>query len=214
MLTALALTLLLPGLAPATPDAAADPPIRVKLSEDSYVRGDRARVRVKAAQDGYLVVLRADADGRVRVLYPLDPSDPGEIRGGREFEVRGRSDREAFLVSEREGAGTVIAAVSSEPFQFDAFTRGGHWDYRALAADSSGDDPEATLVDLLDRMSGGHFDYDVATYTVTARSPGHWSVGWYDPWYPGFYYPWYYGPRFGFRATIGFGFGHRHRWHY
>jgi Domain of unknown function (DUF4384) len=222
MLSALAISLLLPALSPAAPRhiRSSDPPIRVKLSEDNYARGDRAKVRVRAAEDGYLLVLRADAEGRIRVLFPIDPTDPGRITGGHDFEVRGRGDREAFVVSEREGSGTVIAAVSAEPFQYDAYTRAGHWDYRALAADSSGDDAEATLVDLVDRMSGGHFDYDVATYSVSAAyRTRHYSAGWYDPWYPGFYspyypyYPWYYGPRVGFRATIGFGFGRGHHWH-
>src|SRR6058998_2005268 len=44
-----------------------DPPIKVWLNQDSYfLQGDRARVNVKLADDGYVVVLRADADGRVR----------------------------------------------------------------------------------------------------------------------------------------------------
>src|SRR5439155_2045837 len=62
---------------PAAPTAASDdPPIKVWLNQDSYFqRGDKARVNVKLADDGYLVVLRADAEGRVRVLFPLDPSN-------------------------------------------------------------------------------------------------------------------------------------------
>src|SRR2546425_7312371 len=35
-------------------------------------------VNTALAEDGYLVVLRADADGRVRVLFPLDPGDRSE----------------------------------------------------------------------------------------------------------------------------------------
>src|SRR3989449_7311776 len=62
------------SLALAAPSAAAasdDPPIHVWLNQDNYfVRGDRAKVYVRAAADGYLVVVRADADGRLRVLFP------------------------------------------------------------------------------------------------------------------------------------------------
>src|SRR6266571_719417 len=108
-----------------------DPPIRITLNSDGYYeRGDRAKVRLRVADDGYVVVLRADADGRVRVLYPLDPGDDAFVRGGETIELRGRGDREAFYVDEREGSGVVLAARSATPFKFDAFARGDHWDYR------------------------------------------------------------------------------------
>lgn len=229
MLVALTLSLLLPATSPAALASAArsdDPPIRIKLSDDAFARGDRARVRVKTAQDGYLVVLRADAEGRVRVLFPLDPGDNSAVRGGREIQVRGRGDREAFTVDEREGSGMVLAARSVVPFRFDEFVRGGHWDYRALSALRAGDDStqvvggdaEAALLDIVERMAGDNrYDYDVVTYTVSARAPvrrhAGWYGPWYGPWYDPFYYP-FYGPGFGFRTTIAFGRsrfgGHRH----
>ena len=172
-----------------------DPPIRVKLSDDVFARGERARVRVKATQNGYLLVLRADAQGRIRVLFPLEPTDAAAIRAGKELEVRGRGDRDAFTVDDGEGSGKILAAIFAEPFRTDAFARGGHWDYRALAlADSGGAaDTEATLLALVQQMAGGAYDYDIATYTVTnqpryRRAPmwgwggwgGRWG-GWYGP---------------------------------
>src|SRR5437867_10907122 len=68
----LALMASLLGAAPVTPAAPTaasdDPPIKVWLNQDSYFqRGDKAKVHVKLADDGYLVVLRTDAEGRVRV---------------------------------------------------------------------------------------------------------------------------------------------------
>jgi len=71
-------------------------PVTVQLNHDQFTSGDRARVYVQSAQDGYLVVLNADPDGRIRVLFPLDPRDDDFIRGGKRFEVRGRADRDAF----------------------------------------------------------------------------------------------------------------------
>ncbi len=211
MLPALALSLLLPATAAPAGQKPPDPVIRVKLSGDTYTRGDRARVRVKLASDGYLLVLRADADGRIRVLFPLDPEDTASVDGGKEFEIRSRGDREAFTVNDREGSGVVLAARSDTPFRFDGFARGSHWDYRALAVDRVSDDPEAGLLELVDRMVEGRYDYDVTSYTVGSRDyPRHYS-GWYDPWYYGYPGPgWYYGPRVGFRVSIGF--GHRHGW--
>src|SRR5207247_5508085 len=73
MMLALAVSLAL--AAPSAAAASDDPPIHVWLNQENYfVRGDRAKVYVRAAADGYLVVLRADADGRLRVLFPIDPS--------------------------------------------------------------------------------------------------------------------------------------------
>ena len=106
MMLALAVSLAL--AAPSAAAASDDPPIHVWLNQDNYfVRGDRAKVYVRAAADGYLVVLRADADGRLRVLFPIDPSDDTFIRAHKKFEVRSRGDREAFAVDEREGSGVV-----------------------------------------------------------------------------------------------------------
>jgi hypothetical protein len=190
-----------------------DPPIRVKLSDESYSRGDRAKVKVRAAEDGYLLVLRVDTDGRLRVLYPLVPEDEGRIEGRKDFEVRSRGDREAFVVDDAPGSGMVLAAWSEQPFRFDDFSRNGHWDYRALTAEKITGDKEAGLLDLVDRMSDGKYQYDTSDYVVD--EPGyvrHYS-GWYDPWWSGYYpcfgcSPWYYGPRFS--VGIGFGFGHGH----
>src|SRR6267143_1370605 len=57
-------------------------PITVQINHDGFAPGDRARVHVEPAQDGYLVVLHADPYGRVRVLFPLDPTDDDFIRNG------------------------------------------------------------------------------------------------------------------------------------
>src|SRR2546426_7232610 len=142
----------LPRAAPAPSGAAAtavrsdDPPVKVWLNQDNYRRGDKAHVNVELGEDGYLVVLRADADHRVRVLFPLDPGDDAFVRGGETREIRGRGDREAFSIDEREGAGLVLAARSVTPFKFDEFVRGDHWDYRVLPA---GDDKEQKLLNVV-----------------------------------------------------------------
>src|SRR5213593_4020478 len=180
------LTLMVSLLASAPPERAAeairsdDPPIKISLDQDNYFqRGDRARVKVRTAEDGYVVVLRTDAEGRVRVLFPLDPTGDDFVRGGNKLEVRGRGDREAFSIDEREGTGVVLAARSVAPFKFDEFVRGDHWDYRVLDARLAGDDKEAALVDLVQRMvPDGHFDYDAVTYVVAS------ARAYYDSYYP------------------------------
>jgi hypothetical protein len=173
-----------------------DPPIRVSLNS-YYERGEHAKVRLRVAQDGYVVVLRVDADGRIRVLFPLDPGDDDFVRGGREFELRGRGGRETFFVDDRSGTGTVLAARSADPFRYDRFVRGDHWDYRALANARVQDDPEAGLLDLVTEMAdSAHFDYDVATYTIEQDDRRVYAAS-----------------RFGYRPgfRVGFVFGSRYR---
>ena len=178
-----------------------DPPVRISLNSSGYYyQGDRAKVRVRVAEDGYLLVLRADADGRVRVLFPLDPGDDDFVRGGRDFELHGRGDRETFFVDDVRGTGTVLAARSATPFRYDRFVRGDHWDYRVLSSDRIRDDAETGLLDLVDQMAdSAHYDYDVTSYTVGGGQSRPYYSGYYD----GYYGPDYYGPG----LSVGFYFG-------
>ena len=106
---------------------AGDPPVRLWLSSHGdYAFGERAKVHARAVQDGYLVVLHADADGRVHVLFPIDPSKDQQVRGGKKYELKGRGDREAFMVTDTIGHGAVLAAFAKTPFVFDQFEQEGH----------------------------------------------------------------------------------------
>ncbi len=180
----------------------AEPPVRISLNHEQFTRGDRARVNVETAQDGHLVVLHADPEGRVRVLFPLDPTDDDFVRGGKRREIRARSDRDAFFVDAADGAGTVLAVLSPDPLTYDAFVLNDHWDYRALGATELRDDPLAGLLDIARRMSGEtRFEYDAATYVVGGRIASHYGSGYYGYGYPyrfgvglSFGYPWGYDP--------------------
>jgi len=192
----------------------ADPPVKVWLNDASFERGDRAKVYVKADRDGYVVVLHAEPDGRVRVLFPLDPTDDDYIKAGETYEVRGRGDRNAFTVYDSRGEGVVFAAYSPDPFRFDSFVRSDHWDYR-VDGFRVGDDAEADLTELARQMAGqSAFEYDLVRYDVeqyVAQGDSYYPYypyhpyyygGWYDPWYrpwrSGIYFgvsigsPWYY----------------------
>jgi hypothetical protein len=180
---------------PAAPAFADDPPIRVWFnSGGDYAPGERAKVYAKAEQDGYLIVLRADDAGRVRVLFPLDPEDSQQIKARKKYELKGRGGREAFVAGD-EGPGTVLAAVSDSPFQLAQFTKEGRWDLRAFSTSGVRDDAESGLLDLVRRMNPANqpFEYDVATYAISERFArdrylypypyagfGYWS---YDPWF-------------------------------
>lgn len=220
MLTAILLTLAIP-----TPAVAAtvvqDPPVRVWLNKrDAVERGDRIRVQVRTAEDGYLVVLHADPEGRIRMLFPVDPTDDHFIRGGRDYEVRNRGDRHAFTVHESSGLGTVYAAYARDPFRFDGLIRNRHWDYTLRDLWRVVDDSEAELTSLVESMTDGlGFVYDFVYYDVygtiayTRRHGGGFYHGSsYDPFYCDVFYcsPFYYRGyrhRRGIRLGISIGFG-------
>jgi hypothetical protein len=196
MLTALLLLASPAAAAPAAmPLASKDPPVRVWFNSDGqYAYGDRAKVYAKSAQDAYLIVLRSDAAGHVRVLFPLDPQGEQRIAGGKKYELKGRGGREAFVADDTSGHGTVLAAISESPFRLDQFIQSGHWDIQGLSTPRVREDPESGLLELVDRMKtpNQRFDYDVATYVVSERyardlysypypyvGPSWWG---YDPW--------------------------------
>jgi hypothetical protein len=210
----------LPAPAPAAP-------VKVWLSsKGDFFVGEKAKAYVRAAEDGYLVVLHADSRGRVRVLFPIDPNGDQFVRGDKKYELKGRGDREAFLAAD-SGRGAVFAAWSKGRFATEKFTQNGHWDFRALAIDTATADPEAALMDKVAAMqSNEQYSYDVATYIVTdpryargyRRGPmpvwggGGWfgrgnvavSIGLGRGFYGRSYYydPFYYG--YGFPYSYGF----------
>ena len=219
MISALLLPLLFSG-SPAQPAAATrdDPPIRLWISNDRrFLPGDRAKVQVRAEYDGYLIVLHVDPEGRLRVLFPLDPDKDNFVRGDKKYEVRGRGGREAFE-ADATGRGTVYAAVSRDPFRFDGFTLGDHWDYQALAPARLREDPEPELNELVHRMGTSSFDYDLLNYDVIARStyassyPSRYYGSVYNDWCTFSCDPYYGHSRFG--LSIGLFYGSPYRRYY
>jgi len=193
------------------------PVIKVSTEWDEYSRGQEAQVTVETRDDGYVIVMQADVDGRVRVLYPLDPTDDNFVRGGHSFDIKGRGGKKSFYVDGPGGTGMVYAAYSSVPFHFDAFVSGGHWDYGALYDKTMDSDFENGFTALVDKMSTGHFDYDVARYTVIAETSysseqpsvvvGVAGGGCWGPYYAGCFGPAWAPGAYLYGPPLGFGFG-------
>lgn len=187
-------------------------------STDPYQRGDRVRVYVSAETDAYVTVLRVDTDGRIRMLYPIEPWQDNFVRGGRTFEVLGRDDDNAFDVDDYPGVGYVFAVASADPFTYDQFVRNDHWDYRGIADGRVTGDPYVTLTDFAGKITGqDDWDYDITPYYVDKayeyprficyNCHAYASYSYWDPYSeycPRFrvvvyndpyYYPYYYGGR-------------------
>ena len=211
MMYALLLPLLVGGEpVPASPSFISqdEPPIQLWISNDRrFLPGERAQVQVRTEADGYLLVLHVDPEGYLQVLFPMDPDKDNFIRGGKKYEVRSRGDRDAFE-TDGKGQGTVYAAVSRQPFRFEMFVVGDHWDYRTLAPSRLSNNPESELNELVRRMAGGDFDYDILSYDVVERAayaadyyPRTYGSYYSDPWCYSFSCGHYYGAGF----TIFFG---------
>ena len=157
----------------AVPPSRSIPAVRVILSQEALLPGDRVRVGVRLRDDAHLLVLHADPAGRVRVLFPLDPGDDQRVRGGAERALPARGGRDAFVVGSAIGDGVVLAAVSATPFRVAPFARGGHWDVRVFPRLAPGGDAEGELVGVVDRMTArsARFDYDAAPYRVGEAMP-------------------------------------------
>jgi hypothetical protein len=197
--------------------AARTPAIQITLNNSgNFAPGGLVNVRVQTTDDGYLIVFRVDGDGRIRVLFPLDPDADAFVRGGKEYELRGRSDRSTFLADDRGGSGIVYAALSHEPYVVRDFSMNGHWDYDALRLRDSTTDAENDLTAIVARMTNrARFDYDAIGYRVQeiANVSAVATIG--NGYYPGFYDP-YYNPRWrcmscgwgypGSEFTVGFGY--------
>jgi len=167
------------------------PPIQVSLNNGgNFAPGGRVSVRVETSDDGYLIVLRVDGDGHIRVLFPLDPDGDPFVRGGKEYELRGRGDRETFIADDRSGNGMIYAALSHDPLSFKDFNSNGHWDYDLLRLPDSTTDAENDLTSIVAEMTNrARFDYDAVGYRVqeigpiAAVSGGGYYSGYYDPYY-------------------------------
>jgi hypothetical protein len=192
-----------------------EPPVRLWINGNRrFEPGERARVQVEARDDGYLLVLNYDTDGRVRVLFPMDASDDAFVRGGRRYEVRSDRDRESFLTGDA-GSGFVLVALSPDPWEIGRWARGSGWDYDLIAIDRGSDDPERDLTRLVEGLASNRgFDYDLVEYFVDDveivqyeyRSPGFYGPGVFagDPWCDPFWSSgWYCGGRSGLRISYG-----------
>ncbi|MEP6589850.1 MAG: DUF4384 domain-containing protein [Gemmatimonadota bacterium] len=198
--------------------------VRVTLNGGDYRPGDKVKVQVEPGQDGYLIVFRVDGDGRIRVLFPLDPDLDAFVKGGKRYELRGRGERETFLADDRGGNGLIYAALSSGPLSFGQYAINEHWDYEALRLNDQDSDAEAELATMVRRMSdNGRYSYDVTGYRVhdvsTIASGGRgYNDPFYDPYWSCLSCGWGYGPGVNVRVGIGSRwnswYGYNDPWYY
>src|SRR6266700_954337 len=137
--------------------------------DSPYASGQAVRVHFRADRDAFVTILRVDTDGRVRVLFPSEPWEDNFAGGGRDYEVQGRYDRDAFSIDDYPGVGYLFAVASADPFVYDGIQSKDHWDYRLIADGRVRGDPYVALTDLAQRIVPDGYtdwDYDIAPYYV------------------------------------------------
>lgn len=183
------------------------PPITVSLnSGGQYSRGEYAQAQFRASADGYVLLLQADENGRVRVLFPLDPGDDNFIRGGKTYKVVGRDNRGSFYLDQAGSSGMVYAVWSKSPFSYGDFVRGDHWDYAVFDQYNAADDPESQLTDLVLNFTTQGFDYAIDRYVVYSYS--EYSSGASTTYIGVSGWPWpsYYAGGWGVGISFGWGY--------
>lgn len=125
---------------------------------------------VQLREPGHLLVLQADALGRIRVLFPFAPDDGTSIDGAVPFAVP--------VPPEAQGNPSTLVAIRSRwAFDFAALRIGSAWNYyEALLLQATAGDPLAALLDIAERVTDGRpYAYGVVTYstegTAVARGP-------------------------------------------
>src|SRR5688572_28327806 len=147
------------------------PDVELWVSGDNlFRRGDRARVYFRTDEDAYVTIVRIDTDGRVDILFPEDPYDNAEVRGGHTYRVYGHG-HESFVINDYPGMGYIFAIASWEPFDYERVSRGRHWDYRHAGGRVHRDPYEAArdFAELMLQDSRATYTFDVAEYHVERR---------------------------------------------
>ncbi len=147
------------------------PDVELWVSGDNlFRRGDRARVYFRTDEDAYVTIVRIDTDGRVDILFPEDPYDNAEVRGGHTYRVYGHG-HESFVINDYPGMGYIFAIASWEAFDYERVSRGRQWDYRHAGGRVHRDPYTAArdFAELLLVDTRAAYSFDVAEYHVERR---------------------------------------------
>jgi hypothetical protein len=120
-------------------------------------------VAVSLKGPGYVTLLHVSVDGRISVLFPLEPD--------LDTWVPGETPLQMWLPPEAQGtAATFVAIRSRWPFDFAALRvgagAGSTWNYGgAWLLQPTAGDPLAALLDIADRVTDGRpYDYGAVAY--------------------------------------------------
>jgi len=156
------------------------PRVSISTELSSFADSRRLRATFHLEDDAYVVVGHLDADGTLRIVFPVDPLDDGFVRGRKSYQTAeffaGFNDQYRYRRSTRMfaygpatydsydgGLGYVFVVASWRPMRFDRFTTDGRWDSFELAEMDYIRDPRPAIYELASLLAGENRE----AYTVT-----------------------------------------------
>jgi hypothetical protein len=151
----LALALFTQAATLATARTPAPPAVRVWRTDST--------VAVSLKGPGYVTLLHVSADGRISVLFPLEPDLDTWVQGDTPLQM-------SLPPRAQSSAATFVAIRSNWPFDFAALRAGAGagstWNYGgAWLLQPTAGDPLAALLDIAERVTDGRpYDYGATLY--------------------------------------------------
>jgi len=158
--------------------------IRAEFANVSGVRRVVASFHLNA--DAYVLVGHIDADGVLRIVFPLEPGDDGFVRGNRDYRTpeffAGFTDqynargRQMFRYTSHpidayDGAdGYAFIIASWRPMRLDQISTSGNWDTFELADAKYLTDPRPAIYELAAQLAGQNreaYTVEFAKYTTS-----------------------------------------------
>ncbi len=102
------------------------PPLEIDIWTDRgersvYYPGEEIHIYFKVSDDAFVVVYDVDTDGRVKLLYPMDPESSMPTRGGRTYRLPPTTSAWNYHISGPTGIEYVVAVASPEPFYWGEY---------------------------------------------------------------------------------------------
>ena len=102
------------------------PPVDVDIWTDRgeravYYAGESIRIYFEVSRDAYVVIYDVDTEGRVRLIYPVDPYSDGWVQSETTYRLPPVGTAWDLTVSGPPGIDYVVAVASTEPFLWDEY---------------------------------------------------------------------------------------------
>jgi hypothetical protein len=102
------------------------PPVEIDVWTDRgeravYYADERIRIYFEVSRDAYVVIYDVDTEGKVRLIYPVDPYSDGWVQSGTTYRLPPPGTAWGLTVSGPPGIDYVVAVASTEPFLWDEY---------------------------------------------------------------------------------------------
>jgi hypothetical protein len=162
------------------------PQATIRASFANISGSRRVQGTFHVADDAYVIVGHLDADGTLRIVFPLNPQDDGFVRGSKSYQTQEvfagfvDSYRQRFTNSPftsatsansyDRGYGYMFIVASWRPMRFDRFSTDNRWDTFDLADVNSMNNPSSAINEFASLLAGENreaYTVEFARYYTT-----------------------------------------------